>query len=270
MSSNKRTIEINREYLTRVEGHGNIVVNVREGRVETCELRVVEAPRLFEGMLRGRSVFEAPHITSRICGICACGHTLASIKAAEEALGIVPSVQTLRLRELLLLLEILDSHLLHIYFLAAPDFLNAAGFIPLIDTQPKAMRRALRLKKACNHACEVLAGRHVHPISAVIGGFTKLPGEKDIETLYRLLTGMRPDIEATAEFVAALEFPSFQRDTEYVALSNNGDDYPLLEGDVVSTDGARLGPHEYRRITNEFVVPYSTAKHARLSRESYA
>ena len=98
----KKTVNVNVEYLTRVEGHGNIVVNVREGKLETCRFDVVEAPRFFEGMLRGRSVFEAQHLTSRICGICACGHSLASIQAAEDALGFIPSAQTIDLRKLLL------------------------------------------------------------------------------------------------------------------------------------------------------------------------
>ena len=118
----KQNLNINVEYLTRVEGHGNIVVNVKEGKLEACRLDVVEAPRFFEGMLRGCSVFEAQHITSRICGICACGHTLASIQAAEDALGVIPTEQTMKLRKLLLHLEILDSHILHIYLLVAPDF----------------------------------------------------------------------------------------------------------------------------------------------------
>jgi len=120
----KRTVNINVEYLTRVEGHGNIVVNVKEGILEKCELQIVEAPRFFEGMLQGRSIFEAQHITSRICGICSCGHTLASIQAAEDAIGFIPSKQTLELRKFLLHMENLDSHILHIYLLVAPDLLG--------------------------------------------------------------------------------------------------------------------------------------------------
>ena len=94
-----KNVKINVEYLTRVEGHGNIVVDVKDGKLETCRLDIVESPRFFEGMLRGRSVFEAQHITSRICGICACGHTLASIQAAEDALGIAPTEQTIKIEE---------------------------------------------------------------------------------------------------------------------------------------------------------------------------
>ncbi|HET6516456.1 MAG TPA: Ni/Fe hydrogenase subunit alpha [Thermodesulfovibrionales bacterium] len=267
---NKRDVKINVEYLTRVEGHGNIVVNVKDGSLDICRLDIVESLRLFEGMLRGRSIFEAQHITSRICGICACGHTLASIQAAEDALGVTPSEQTMKLRKLLLHLEILDSHILHIYLLVAPDLLGVKSFVPLVDTHNKVVRRALRLKKTCNDLCNILVGRHVHPISATIGGFTKLPGEKDLDDMLNLLKGMVPDIQATVELVSTFRFPEFERDTEYVALVSDTDEYPLLMGDLASTDGVRKGKKSYKSITNEFVVSHSSAKHTRLSRGSYA
>lgn len=267
---NKRNIAINVEYLTRVEGHGNIVVNVKEGRMESCRLDVVEAPRFFEGMLRGRSVFEAQHITSRICGICSCGHTLASIQAAEDALGLTPSDQTIRLRKLLLHLEMLDSHILHIYLLAAPDLLGVKSFVPLIDSHAKVVRRALRMKKTFNDVCACLVGRHVHPISAIVGGFTKLPSEQVLDTMLNMLTGMRPDMDATVELAATLKFPEFERDTEYVALVNDDPEYPFLMGDIGSTDGVKMHKTDYKKITNEFIVPHSSAKHTKLSRGSYA
>jgi len=267
---NNRNLNINLEYLTRVEGHGNIVVNVKEGRLETCHLDIVEAPRFFEGLLRGRSIFEAQHITSRICGICSCSHSLASIQAAEDALSISTSDQTIKLRKLLLYFEILDSHLLHIYFLAAPDLLGVKSFVPLIGTHIEVIRRALRLKKACNDLCEILVGRHIHPIRMTIGGFTKLPTEKDLDAMLDLLEGMRHDIEATVEFVSTFKFPGFERDTEYVALVSADGEYPLLIGDIGSSDGVRMNKKEYKKVTNEFVVPHSSAKHTKLSRESYA
>ena len=73
--------DINIHHITRVEGHGNIILNIREGRIEELRLEIVESPRFFEVMLIGRNIMEAPHITSRICGICAISHTSASIKA---------------------------------------------------------------------------------------------------------------------------------------------------------------------------------------------
>ncbi len=265
-----KNLNINVEYLTRVEGHGNIVVDAKDGRLEKCELQIVEAPRFFEGMIRGRSIFEAQHITSRICGICACGHSLASIQAAEDAIGFKPSEQTVSLRKLLLHMELLDSHILHIYLLVAPDLLGVKSFIPLIDSHNKVVRRALRMKKTCNDVCNILVGRHVHPISAIVGGFTKLPSEKDIDDMLELLTGMRADMDATIELAAQLKFPQFERETEYVGLVSDTDEYPLISGDIGSTDGVRLNKNDYKQATNEFIVEHSSAKHAKLSRDSYA
>lgn len=267
-----RNVSVLVEFLTRVEGHGHIVVDVANGVLQKAELRIVEAPRFFEALLQGRSIFEAQHITSRICGICACGHSLASIQAAESALGFTPSAQTIKLRKLLLHVENLDSHLLHIYLLIAPDLLGVQSFIGLMHDHADAVHRALRMKKACNEVCDILVGRHVHPISCVIGGFTKLPGQKELEKMRTLLLQVREELIPTVELVAALapQFPDFVRETEYVALVSDTDEYPLLYGDVGSTDGVRKPKEEYRSITNEFLVKHSTAKHARLSRDSYA
>jgi len=268
MATANKNLDIKVEYVTRVEGHGNIVVNVKEGKIEKCEFHVVETPRLFEGMLRGRSIFEAQHITSRICGICSCGHTLASIQAAEDALGVVPTEQTVKLRKLLLDYEFLDSHLLHVYLLAAPDVLGVPSFIPLIGTHNAVVRRALRMKKAVNDVCDILVGRHIHPITAIVGGWTKLPSKKDIDTQIKILEDMAPDMGETLKLAKVLKFPDFHRETEYVALVSDDGEYPLLNGDIGSTDGKRVSKKDYRKSTNEFIDPRSSAKFTKWSRES--
>lgn len=265
-----RDVSVNVEFLTRVEGHGHIVVDVKSGALQKAELQIVEAPRFFEAMLTGRSIFEAQHITSRICGICACGHSLASIQAAESAIGFTPSRQTTELRKLLLHMENLDSHVLHIYLLAAPDLLGVQSFMGLMPDHADVVRRALRMKKACNDVCDILVGRHVHPISCVVGGFTKLPDKKQLHEMRTLLLQLREDLAPTVELVAGLTFPDFVRETEYVALVSDDDEYPLLSGEIGSSDGVRKVKEEYSSITNEFLVPHSSAKHARLSRDSYA
>jgi len=264
-----RNVSVNVEYLTRVEGHGNIVVNVKEGRLEDCRLDIVESPRFFEGMLRGRSIFEAQHITCRICGICSCGHTLASIQAAENAIGFKPSRQTTELRKFLLHMEMLDSHILHIYLLVAPDLLGVKSFVPLIKTHNEVVRRALRMKKLCNDVCDILVGRHIHPITSIVGGFTKLPREKDLDAMLAILSQLRVDMEPTIALAASLKFPEFNRDTEYVALVSDDGEYPLLEGDIGSTDGLCVKQDKYQTVTNEFIVPHSSAKHCKASRVSY-
>ncbi len=174
------------------------------------------------------------------------------------------------MRKLLLDLEILDSHLLHIYLLVAPDLFNVKSFVTLIRSNEDVVRRALRMKKICNDACDILVGRHVHPISAIVGGFTKLPRKKDLDAMLDLLAALRHDMDATVALHPYLAFPAFERDTEYVGLVSDDGDYPLLMGDIGSTDGVRMPKKEYRKIVNEFVVPHSSAKHTKLSRESYA
>ncbi len=265
-----RNVALNVEFLTRIEGHGHIVVDVVDGVLRKAELKIVEAPRFFEAMLQGRSIFEAQHITSRICGICACSHSLASIQAAEEAIGYVPSTQTVKLRKLLLHVENLDSHLLHIYFLAAPDLLGVQSLMGLMTDHSGVVRRALRMKKACNDICDTLVGRHVHPISAVVGGFTKLPQKRELENIRAILQELIDELDPTVDLIAALTFPDFIRETEYVALCSDDGEYPLLTGDAGSTDGVRRAKEDYRTITNEFLVSHSSAKHARLSRGSYS
>ncbi len=264
-----KNVKVNVEYLTRVEGHGNIVVDVQDGKLKECRLDIIESPRFFEAMLRGRSIFEAQHITSRICGICACAHSLVSLQAAEDALGVKPSPQTTKLRKLLLHQELLDSHILHIYILVLPDLMKVKSFVPLLETHEKVVRRALKMKKCVNDVCEIIAGRHIHPISTVIGGFTKLPSKEDLKKILSMLKDLKLDIDATVELFKGIKFPEFERETEYVALVSDDDEYPLLEGDIGSTDGVRKHKHKYKEITNEFVVPHSTAKHTKLSRESY-
>ena len=92
MSNKNINIEV--EHITRVEGHGNIVVDVNEGTIEKIQWQVPEAPRFFEAMVVGREYKDIATITSRICGICSIGHTFASLKATEAAMGIKISETT--------------------------------------------------------------------------------------------------------------------------------------------------------------------------------
>jgi sulfhydrogenase subunit alpha len=262
-------------HLTRVEGHGNIVVNVEKGKVERCEWQVPEAPRFFEAMVRGRHFSEVARITSRICGICSIGHTLASVKATENALGIRVTEQTLKMRQLLKHAENFDSHVLHVYVLAAPDLLGAPSVFPLAATHGEVVARALRLKRLAHEWGSLIGGRTTHPTTVVPGGFAAWPKTRELEVLKERLLAAVPDLEATLATVKALapKIPSFDRPTEYIALSND-ENYALYDGEIQSTlpDGTkqRYPVADYKSVTNEFVVPQSTAKYARNKLTSYA
>jgi len=271
-SSNKidsKNVKVDVHYLTRVEGHGNIVVDVKEGKLTKCEFQVIESPRFFESMLVGRSIWEAQHLTSRICGICACGHSLASIKAGEDALGIKPSDETVSLRKLLLYTEQLDSHILHIYILVAPDLLGVKSIMPLVKTHRPVIDMALRMKRMSDYAGEVLAGRHIHPISYVIGGLTQLPSKEGLEKLYQLMLQSRKDGEATLSLVKKLKFPEFQRPTQYMSLTCD-DEYAMYEGDLVVNGKQKTKVSDYKKLFTETVVDYSRAKIATINGLPYA
>lgn len=261
-------VKIDVHHLTRVEGHGNIVVDVQNGELQQCELQIVETPRFFEAMLRGRPYEESSHITSRICGICAVGHATASLRATEKALGVTPSEQTILLRKLNFHGEILDSHILHAYMLVAPDFLGVGSVIPLAKSAPDVVLRALRMKKLSGDLCKIICGRHTHPVAMTVGGFTHYPSTAELEGLLKQLKDSREDVEATIDLFTTLEMPDFERDTEYIALHKD-DEYCFIDGVIASTDGGTWAIEQYRDVTNEQILPHSSAKHTSNQRDSY-
>jgi sulfhydrogenase subunit alpha len=267
-ASNQKNVRIDLHHLTRVEGHGNIVINMSKGVLEQCDLEIVEAPRFFEAMLRGLPYEQASHLASRICGICAVTHATASLRAVENALGVQNSPQTNLLRLLNLYGEILDSHILHVYMLVAPDLLGVGSVIPLAKSAPDVVLRALRMKKLAGDICGFVCGRHTHPIGMTVGGFTHLPTEEQLINLDERLEDARQDVDATVELFQSLTLPDFERDTEYIALHKD-DEYCFMDGEITSTDGGSWSLELYREVTNEFQVAHSTAKHARHQRQSY-
>jgi sulfhydrogenase subunit alpha len=262
-------VKVNVHHLTRVEGHGNIVVDVVNGQLKQCDLQIVETPRFFEAMLRGRPYHNASHLTSRICGICAVGHATASLRATEAALGVEPSEQTNLLRRLNFLGEMLDSHILHAYMLVAPDFLGVPSVIPLANTAPDVVLRALRMKKLAGDLCQAIAGRHTHPIAMTVGGFTHFPTANELYQLRERFEATWADVLATADLFQTLQMPQFERETEYIALRRDDGVYGFIDGDIVSTDNGRWPASAYKSVTNEYLVPHSSAKHAQNQRESY-
>jgi coenzyme F420-reducing hydrogenase alpha subunit len=268
VATQTKELHIDLHHITRVEGHGNLVVELRDGQLERCELQVVEAPRFFEAMLRGRPYDQAPHLASRICGICSVAHSLASILAVENALGIQPSQQTWQLRRLNFMGEMLDSHILHAYLLVAPDLFGKGSAVALAGTRPDLVVRALTMKKLAGDLCAVVGGRHTHPVAMAVGGFTHLPPPAELTALRARLVQMMPDVEATLELFQSLEFPEFAREAEYVALHQNGE-YCLIGGEISSTRGGRWPLGSYREVATERFVPHSTAKHSLHRRGPY-
>lgn len=256
------------EGLTRVEGHGNIVVNIKKGCVEDLRLEIIESPRFFEVMLRGRRYDEAHHIMSRVCGICAVSHTSAAVKAVEDAMGIPISTQTKLLRELAFCGEIMQSHILHLYFLVLPDLVGEGSIMPLLTTHPEKAKTGLTLKKVAGEICRIIGGRLVHPISIIPGGAAHLPTIKELRTLKKELKASFSLLDDALELFTLFGVPDFEADKEFISLrATRG--YATYDGVPHSTQAGSLTVKKYSRKIIESTVDHSTAKHARTKRGSF-
>ncbi|MCE8429583.1 MAG: Ni/Fe hydrogenase subunit alpha [Candidatus Methanoperedens sp.] len=265
-----REVKINLEHVSRIEGHGNIVMNSKNGKIQSIKWQVPEAPRFFEKLLTGRDYQDISHIASRICGICSIAHSLASLKASENAMGVVISDQTILLRKLALHAENIQSHILHVGYLAAPDLFGVGSIFPLIKTNRNAVTDIIKLHRLANEMSELICGRTTHPITLKVGGFTKIPAEEGLISLEEKLNNSFDIFRDVSKTILANidKLPNFERETEYIGLVSDKE-YALYDGMIGSTDTGMHDIDEYLSITNEFVVPHSTAKYTEHMRESY-
>ena len=153
------------------------------GRSTDVQLRIFEPPRFFEAFLRGRAWTEPPDITARICGICPVAYQMSSCLAIEDACGVEVPDRIRLMRRLLYCGEWIESHALHIYLLHAPDFLGYDGAVEMAADHRELVERGLSLKKAGNALMTLVGGRAVHPVNVRVGGFYRLPDQRDLLAL---------------------------------------------------------------------------------------
>src|SRR5579863_1565942 len=182
---------INVDYLARVEGEGGVKITFDGQTVRNVELRIFEPPRFFEAFLRGRAYSEAPDITARICGICPVAYQMSAVHAMENAFGVTVDGPLRDLRRLLYCGEWIESHVLHIYMLHAPDFLGYPGAVEMAKDHGDLVRQGLELKKIGNEILELLGGRAIHPVNVRVGGFYRLPSRRELRTLVEPLQRAR-------------------------------------------------------------------------------
>ncbi len=261
------------EHLARVEGHGGVTVVVEDGAVSDVRFDVFEGARLVETLVRGRSYEDVSQILSRICAICSVAHALTSIKATERAFGVEVSPQTKALRDLLFRGENIESHALHLFFLALPDYLGYPSAVALAKDYPDAVKIALRLKQLGNTIQEVIGGRAVHPVNAIVGGFGRVPAEEQLISLREALLAGIADCRAAMDLLVTLPAANYcHTDTVFAALDSTGG-YGYFHGDEVTivANGQRIQiPGDaYLSFTNEKAVPHSHAKHSSFNGRPY-
>jgi coenzyme F420-reducing hydrogenase alpha subunit len=262
-----KSLDLHVPTLTRVEGEGAMHVVVRDGVVEDVRLEIYEPPRMFEAFLRGRAHHEPVDITARICGICPVAYQMSAAHAIEHLAGVTVDGPVRDLRRLLYCGEWIESHVLHMAFLHAPDFLGVDSGITIARRHPELMTEVLHLKKTGNRILEVVGGRPIHPVNVRLGGFYRSPSRRELGALVPDLDRAHAAAVALVRWVAGFEFPSIPDrladGTEYVSL-RHPTEYPLNEGRVVSNLGLDLDVAEYGARLREVHVEHSTALHATL------
>nr|WP_294509503.1 Ni/Fe hydrogenase subunit alpha [uncultured Rhodopila sp.] len=256
----RRTINV--DVLARVEGEGALRLVVDGSVLREAELRIFEPPRFFEAFLRGRSYTEVPDITARICGICPVAYQMSAVHAMEDALGIVISPAVRELRRLLYCGEWIESHVLHMYMLHAPDFLGYDGAVEMAADHPEIVKTGLAIKKVGNAILKLLGGREIHPVNVRVGGFYRVPTKRELGALREDLKRALEASLGTVKLVAGFEFPDCERDYDLVALGDAGE-YPFNAGRVVSNKGLSITPPEYDAHFEEYHVKRSNALHSR-------
>jgi coenzyme F420-reducing hydrogenase alpha subunit len=257
------------EHVARIEGHGTISVELEGSSVKDVRMDVVEPARFFESMVVGRRFDEVSLITSRICGICSPNHAVTSLKAIENALGVQVSERTKLLRKLLVYGSYLQNHATHLYIFAAPDFVGLPSVFPLAQTHPDVVERALKIKKMGNELTTLVGGRPVHPVTAVVGGFTIEPDPRELARFRDMLAALVDDAVVTTHLFDSFEVPTFATSGDMLAMVSE-DDYAIYDGEIGSLDmGWRRPVSEYQQFINEEVFAHSNAKHSTSGGRSF-
>jgi len=260
-----KTIKLN--HVTKIEGHAKLKIRIDKGKVEEVSLRIYEGSRFFEGMLKGKKWDDLPHITSRICGICSPVHAMTSVKAIEDAFSVKVSSQTKLLRELINIGGIIQSHVLHLYFLALPDYTGHENVLEMLPKHKKEIERALRIKKVGNLLVDLLGGRDIHPIAVVPGGISRVPSPDVMIRLLKELKLISGDVKDTVELFLGLDYPEFNHAKKLVAL--HGGTY-FDSRDIIACEGDEcMITKDYEEHFKEFFQEGSTAEFVSIDGKSY-
>lgn len=192
-------MEINIEHIAKIEGHAGFVAHIVKGDVKKAKIEIEQGKRFMEKILEGRKYDEGPVICARICGICPVVHQMTSIRAIENAFGVKPSQEILNLRKIMLALQMVQSHTLHLFVLSMD-------------------KRIIPLRDFTNNLLTVIGGRSIHPLTPEVGGFKKFPKKEEIMSAMKDYDKvLKSAIQISSQFKKQ---PDFYRETEYSASSD--------------------------------------------------
>ncbi len=245
--------------MSKIEGKASLDVKVENDKIIDLKFSISEFKRFYTQAIRGNDDIALPQLTARICGTCSNAHLLCAIKAVEAALGIVPSQQTKILRKLLNFGLIIRDHGLHLYVFALPDIFKIDNILELDESAPvehQILHDTFEVKSAGNNLGKAIGGRSVHAPYPTIGGFSKLPDEKEFPGLIKQLEEARPAVLRLIKIFKDSDF-SLNREIDFVALMDNS--FSFLEGDIITSKGETIKETDYGNYLEHVVIPYSHA-----------
>lgn len=266
--------------VTRIEGHSKITIQLDDyDQVVDAHFHISEF-RGFEKFCEGRPMTEMPSLTGRICGICPVSHMLASAKAGDAVLSVKIPPTAEKLRRMMNLGQMLQSHALSFFYLSAPDLLLGWDTPPatrnvfgLIQAYPELARKGIRLRQFGQQVIEHLGGKRIHPAWAVPGGVRSGLSQESREYLRSRIDESRDTVvEALTLFKTVMS--SFEKQahifgnfpTMFMALVGPSGEWEHYGGNLRFIDSSgniiddNIEPSRYRDVIGEAVEPYSYLK----------
>ncbi len=282
-----RTVTI--DPVTRIEGHAKITIHIDDaGSIEDVRFHVTEF-RGFEKFCEGRSFWEMPGITARICGICPVSHLLASAKAGDAIMGVKIPPTAAKLRRLMNYGQFVQSHALSFFHLSGPDLLLGMesdpaerNIVGLIKAYPDIAKNGIRLRQIGQEIIRTLGGKSVHPSWAVAGGVREPLTAEKRDHIQRMLPDafdiielaidlLKDNLDAHADEVESYgQFPSL-----FAGLVTKDGGLEHYDGvlRVMDSEGKLLeegiDPADYRSIISEAVESWSYMKFPYYTRFGY-
>lgn len=258
------------ESLARVEGHGGITVDFAEGKLKKVTVDIHEGPRLLETIALGRTPSEVVSLNSRICAICTLSHRYAALRAMEKALEIKVDKKTQLLRNLMHCGEMIESNALHVFLLALPDYLGYPSAVHMVPEYAEDVQAGLRVKKFGVRLMELTSGRPIHGENPVIGGFGKFPDKAELLKFKYEAESLIPDAERGVEILRNLQQPTFMEEgMTFMCTKPEHDRFGWVGDRILTSTGEEFNVWDYRKLTNERVVPHSMAKRSRYKNKPY-
>ncbi|MFW9780439.1 MAG: Ni/Fe hydrogenase subunit alpha [Candidatus Heimdallarchaeota archaeon] len=279
--STTKTIKV--EPVSRIEGHAEIKLFLDEsGSLADAQVKVVEV-RGFEKFLIGRPIEEMPLLTPRMCGICHVPHHLCSAKAVDATFGLNPEeipVTAYKLRRLMMYGSYIHSHVLHFFYLAAPDLVFGPDSNPakrnvfgLLEANPELVKQVIAARKVGQEITKILGGRSVHPVTAVPGGQSHSLSLADRDKIERNVKDLAQNFLPVAKDLALSLFDQYGEvidslgviSTKHMGMVGTNGNLEFYDGKVrlIDENTDILEEYygiEYRNVISERIKDFSYLK----------